>query len=219
VIGGHGTQVLEEGPPLLQSQDEGAVIHYVHARDLRDPPDALAPVRRTQVRHGVRTEGGAYDAFPALLSQRPVVLKVVLGGIGGAQDLDVESFEEGAGAVLGAGETLFQVVVDLPGAPGGRLLRYAEDVYELIGEPEARGGAAEEVEVLTEALPDTPVVRLDGGAVEGRYAEVLHRDAPAVEHPEDVVIGDDEEVGWRAQGRVPVRKEGGWDVPVRAHQW
>jgi hypothetical protein len=40
-----------------------------------------------------------------------VVLQGVFGGVGGAQNLDVESLEEGAGAVHGAGETLFQVVV------------------------------------------------------------------------------------------------------------
>src|SRR3712207_6938563 len=45
-------------------------------------------------------------------------------------------------------------------ALGGGLLCDAEDVYELIGEPQARGSSAEEVEVLAEALPDTPVVRL-----------------------------------------------------------
>jgi hypothetical protein len=36
-----------------------------------------------------------------------VVLQIIFGGVGGAQDLDVESLEEGTGAVLGSGETNF----------------------------------------------------------------------------------------------------------------
>ena len=93
-----------------------------------------------------------------------MVGEVVLGGVGGAEELDVEALEEGAGGELRARQPLFEVVVDPLRALARGLLRYTEDVYELVGEPQARGGAAEEVETLAEALPDTPVVRLDGGA-------------------------------------------------------
>src|SRR5215218_456342 len=95
-----------------------------------------------------------------------------------------------------------------------RSLGDAGVVDELLGEPEAGRGGAEEVEVLTEAVPDTPVVRLDGGAVDRWHTQILHRDPLAVEHPEDVMVGDDKQLGRRPQGGTLVRKQRRGDVAV-----
>src|SRR5918998_1001539 len=91
-----------------------------------------------------------------------------------------------------AGELPFEVVVDVIGVLGGELLGDAEDACQLLGDPEPRGGAAEEVELLAEVAPDLAMVPLHGRAVGCRHAQVLHRDPLTVEHPEDVVVGDDE---------------------------
>jgi hypothetical protein len=59
------------------------------------------------------------------------------------------------------------------------------------------------------------MVGLDRHAVAGRDPEVLQPHALAVEHPEDVVVGDDEQLRRRAEPRLRVRQQGGGHVPVR----
>ncbi len=66
-------------------------------------------------------------------------------------------------------------------------------------------------------LPDLSVIRFHRLAITGRYAERFQRDALGIEHAEDVVVGDDEQVGWRAQRGI-FGKQARIDVPVRADQ-
>ena len=81
-------------------------------------------------------------------------LQRVGGGIGGAQHFDVETLEQGARLELRGGQFLRHLVVDRLGSLPVELLAHAEDVVELIGQPQPGGRAAEEVEVLGEELPD-----------------------------------------------------------------
>jgi hypothetical protein len=133
-----------------------------------------------------------------------VVLEGVGSGVRGAEYLDLEALDERPRRVLAARESLLQVVVQPLRALPVWLLGYAEHVNQLVGEPKTGRGTAEEVEVLAETLPDLAVVGLHRRAVEGRDAEVLHRYTLAVEHPVDVVVGDDEELGRRAQSGARV---------------
>ena len=192
VIGCNRPHLLKEGAPLHYGVHERAVIHDVYPGYLREPLDVLPPAGGGKIRQGVWSEGGAHPVSPALVPQRRVMLEAVGSGIRGAEYLDLKALEERPRRVLGARESLLQVVVQPLRALPGRLLSYAEHADQLVGEPQTRGGAAEEVEVLAETLPDLAVVGLHRRAVEGRDAEVLHRNSLAVEHPEDVVVGDDE---------------------------
>src|SRR5215218_1987474 len=127
------------------------------------------------------------------------------------EDLDVEGGEQRARRVLRARQSLLEVVVDpLRVLPRG-FLRDAKQVDELVGEPESRRGGAKEVEVFTEALPDPPVVLLYGSTVDRGHPEVLHRYPLAVEHPEDVVVRDDKQLGRSTEGGIRVPQQRGRD--------
>jgi hypothetical protein len=70
------------------------------------------------------------------------------------------------------------------------------------------------MEILGEAAPDLPRVGLGPTAVDPRHAEFLERHALAVEHPEDVVIGDDEQRR-RIRKRLVLREPRRIGVSVR----
>jgi hypothetical protein len=192
VVGCDRPHLLEEGAPLLYGVHERAVIHDVYPGCLRELLYVLPPAGGGKVRQRVWSESGAHPVSPALVPKRRVVLEGVGSGVRGAEHLDLEALEERPRRVLGARESLLQVVVQPLRALPGWLLGYAEHVDQLFGEPKTGGGTAEEVEVLAETLPDLAVVTLHRRAVEGRDAEVLHCYPLAVEHPADVVVGDDE---------------------------
>jgi hypothetical protein len=63
------------------------------------------------------------------------------------------------------------------------------------------------------------IERLDQPAVPPRDAELFHRHALRVQHPRDVVVGDDQQVGRRAEVVVRVSEHPRIDVPVRADEW
>ena len=71
--------------------------------------------------------------------------------------------------------------------------------------------------MIAEQLPDPPRVLFDRAAVDARDAQRLHRDALRVEHPDDVVIGDDDERRGIGE-RLVMREQPRIDVAVRAHQ-
>lgn len=70
--------------------------------------------------------------------------------------------------------------------------------------------------MIGEALPDPAVVGLDQRAIPAGDAEIFQRDALAVEHAKDVVIGNDQQLGRRAEGRRRVGQQRGRHVAVRA---
>jgi hypothetical protein len=70
-------------------------------------------------------------------------------------------------------------------------------------EPHPRGRAAKQGVVLREDSPDFPRIGFRDAAVDRRYAERVELHALAVEHAEDVVIGDDQQRGGIAECLVP----------------
>ena len=62
------------------------------------------------------------------------------------------------------------------------------------------------------------MVRFYGPAIEARHAQRFQRDALGIEHPRDVMIGDDEQIGGRAEGRFGVAEQPRVHVAVRADQ-
>jgi hypothetical protein len=109
------------------------------------------------------------------------------------------------------------VVVELVGGIGAELLVDAEDLGEGVVEPHLRRGPAEEPVVLGEAPPDRPAVHFGRIAFGGGDAELAGGDALAVEHPGQVVVGDDEQAG-RVGERAVLRHQARVDVPVGADQ-
>src|SRR5581483_7421600 len=83
-----------------------------------------------------------------------------------------------------------------------------------VGEPRARGRSAEEVPVAREQPPYRARVPLARRAVEAGYADGFQGDALAVQHPEDVMVRNDEERR-RVGERLVVGEPGGVRVAVR----
>jgi len=147
------------------------------------------------------------------------MLERVRGPVRGAQDLDIEPLEQRAGSVLGGGQLGGQLVVGGLGVVAVQLLLDAEDLVELVRQPYAAGRAAEEVEVLGEGLPDLAMIRLDRTPISPRDAQRLQGHALGVEHAENIMVGDDEQVRGRAEGRVLVGQQRRIDVAVRRYDW
>ena len=70
--------------------------------------------------------------------------------------------------------------------------------------------------MLGEELPDFPRIRLDGLAVPPRDAERLEGNSPGVQHPQDVVVGLNDQRRGLGKGRV-LGEDPRIDVPVRSH--
>src|SRR5215216_946984 len=199
VVGSDGPHLFEEGSPLLQRFDEGEVAHDLHTGNLGQLLHAISPALRIEVHERVGPEGRPDPLAPAFVTQLLVLLQGLGGSLSVEEHIDVEAFEEGAGSKLGARELLYEVVIDPLRTLAGQLLLDPEDVDELILKPETGGGAAEEMEVFSEALPDSAVICLDRCPVTSRHSEVLHRHALTVEHAKDIMVRDDKELRGSAQ--------------------
>ena len=131
----------------------------------------------------------------------------------GREYLDLEALEERARPEFRRCESFRDLVVD----PGRRRCiesrANAEDDCQLIVEPRRCRGAPKQVVVRCEQLPDDARVSLRFGDL-SRDTEILHRDATRVEHPQDVVIGLDDE-GRRFRKRRVVGQGFGVNVTVR----
>src|SRR5262249_12582861 len=142
----------------------------------------------------------------------------VVGGVGRRQDLDVETLEYPARAEFRLRQTIGDPVVDSLRRFAAELLVYAEDVAQLVRQPHARRRAAKQMEVFGEGLPDFAVVGLHRAAVNARYAERFHRDALRVEHPENVVVGNEQQISGRAEWIIRGGEHPRINMAMRADQ-
>ncbi len=72
--------------------------------------------------------------------------------------------------------------------------------------------------MIGENLPDFAMVLLYRAAIGTRYAQVFQRETLCVEHPENVVVRDDEQFCWGSKLIVRIAEQTWIDMPVRAHQ-
>ncbi len=72
--------------------------------------------------------------------------------------------------------------------------------------------------MLGKGLPYPAVILFHRRAAGPGHAQRLQGDPLGIEQPKDIVIGDDEQVGRRAQGGLLVGQEPGIDVAVGADQ-
>ncbi len=140
--------------------------------------------------------------------------------IGRAQGFDAEAFEEGAGPELRAADLPRQLVVHGSRVLARERLIDPEHAAQHVGQPQAGGCRPEEEEVVGEELPGATVVGFGRVAsrapLSDRNPERLERDPLRIEHPQDVVVWEDEQFRGRPEGRVRVGKELRVDVAVRA---
>ena len=88
---------------------------------------------------------------------------------------------------------------------------------ERLAQPEPGRGQREQVEVVGEHLPDRAVVDLLP-AVARHEPGALERHTLRVQHPNDVVVGRDEQPAGRVEPRRGIGEEPHVDVPVRADE-
>ena len=131
--------------------------------------------------------------------------------IGCGQHLNAETFVEGARQELRRGEFLRDGVVEVFGGAFAEAFGQAEKFLKGVVEPEARGGAAEEVVMAREDAPD--LARLFDLVLAN--LQLLQGDALAVEHAEDIVVGLDEKFDRIGEGLV-AREPGCLGVAMRA---
>src|SRR6185437_11954351 len=113
-----------------------------------------------------------------------VIVEGVRGRIGGGEDLEVKFIEERAGKIVGFGKLFLDGVEIVIGGFLREALLETEEFLKGVVEPEARRRAAEEIVMLSKDAPDLARV-FDYGLAE---AQVVHGNALAVKHAEDVVI-------------------------------
>ena len=217
MVGRRRAESLEPGAPGLERANEaggvvdGAAAHGCQALEL------VAPVGGMQLQHRIGAECRA-DAPLAARTERLVVRQCIVRRIGGAERLDVEPLEQRPWAERRLGQPAGDLVVDPLGRRRIQPLGHAEDVVQLGIEPQPGRRAAEQVIPVGEALPDAAVILLDRRAIAAGDAQRLERHALAVEHAEDVVIRNDQQVGGRAEGRLRIGEQCRIDVPMRADQ-
>src|SRR5438067_3480211 len=180
--------------------------------------DLVIPRSGSDAEQPVRTEGGNHSTAPLRVANRAMMLERIAGAIGCREHLDPEPLEERARTELRATEPRGNLIVDRLRARAIELLTHTEHVVKLVIEPNPRRRAPKQIVMLTERLPDSPWISLDGRSVAHRDAQRLHRDAARVEHAKDVVIGRDNQRRWLGKGRVVV-EQARLDMTVRAHQW
>ncbi len=201
MVGGGAAHGFEEGAAIAQGVEVALPGADVFAGDLAELFDVADEAGVLGVDDGVGAEGGDDAALPAGVADGLVVLEGVEGGVGSGEDFDVEPVEEGAGTELGGIDFFRDDLVVLVGVAGAEAFVETELVFEGVVEPEAGGGAAEEIVVAGEDAPDLAGVGLLLAVCLGD-AEGFEGDALGVEHAEDVVVGLDEQGGGIGEGLV-----------------
>ena len=137
-----------------------------------------------------------------------------MGRLGGGQHLDAELLEQRPRPEGGFGDPGGDRVVHLVGGLPAQRRLDAEDRAERPLQPQPRGRAAEQVPVLGEQPPDHPAVGLHLAAVVPGHAQPVRWDPLAQQHPGDVVVGHDQQLGGVAE-RLVVGEDARVDVAVR----
>ena len=137
--------------------------------------------------------------------------------VGRGDDLDVETVEQGAWAELRIGHTSSDLVVDGIGRLGAWDQIDPEYLNELMFQPVARRRAPKEFPVLAERMPDLPRVGLGRTPIGPRHPELSRFDALRCQHPEHIVIGNDQQLR-RVGERGIVGEHLRFHVPVHTDQ-
>ncbi len=134
------------------------------------------------------------------------------------QHLDVELLQQSARCELRLGQLRLEMVVNTLSTVAVQRLVNAENVDQFIGEPEPGGRSTKKVKMVGEALPDRAVIGFNGCAILGRNTQVFHCHALAVEHPKDIVVGNDKQLGGRAEASIRIGEQRRMDVPMRRNK-
>jgi hypothetical protein len=180
--------------------------------------NVLAPAWRIEIDDAVRTKRRDDTTAPAGCAHRAVMFQRIARGVGRRKNFDIESLEERARTKRWRREFRGDFVVNLLRGLGGELPRDAKDDAQFVRQPDAGRCAAKEIKIVRERLPDFAMIALDRATIHARHAECFERNALRVQHPKNIVIGNDEQIGRRTERIVWIGKHSRIHVTVRTNQ-
>ena len=193
VIGGGRAIIPEEGAPLAMRVEIAAPGRGVAARDLAEAHEVVPKTFEFRIDDRIGTIGRDHAAVPARLSNGFVVLQRIERALRRGDGLDAEALEQRARAEFRRAQGGIDLVVILVGIGRREPLGEAEQGREGVVEPHPRRRAAKEMVMRRETAPDRARVALDDAALLRGDAEILEPHALAVEHAENIVVGNDEQ--------------------------
>ncbi len=128
-----------------------------------------------------------------------MVLQSVGSSVSRGHHFNIEPFKEGTGPKLGQLELGFNLVIDRRGRFPVQFRFNSKDAREFIRHPGPCRRAPEEIEVFRKDLPGLAVVPLGLAAVPSRNPQAFQRNPLGLEHPEHIMIGNDEKVRGRTE--------------------
>src|SRR5215471_12466329 len=202
MIGRGSAHRLEEGAPIAVCGEIAAPGFRILAGNLTEMRYVGGEAIELRIDDWIRTVRSDDPPLPAACTDLDVLRQEIERGLGGCQDLDVESLEQSARPELRFRETVVDGVEDAVCRFGGQSLADAEDLLERVVEPDSRRSAAEQVIVCSEASPDLARIWLHSATITPRDRQVLQPQSLTVEHAEDVMIRRDEQSGRIAERLV-----------------
>jgi hypothetical protein len=196
MIGCPSAGVDEGRPARTQAVQETVVGRCVDPGQLPQLFNVVAPGRSIEVGHGVGTERRKHPLAQTAGGQLGVLPQIRRGRVRGGDDLDVEAIEQCAWTKLRVCYASGDLVVNGIGRLRTWNLINPEDLDELMFQPVAGGRATEELPVLTKRTPDLSGVGFNRSAIESRHSKPSGLDALGSQHPEYVVIGNDQQLRW-----------------------
>ena len=189
VIGGGRAHRFEESAPLFQRLNESGAVMDIDAGGLAKQVDARAPAAAINIDDGIGPERGDDEPAPAGIANRLMMFQFVGRRVGGRQDLDIEALKQGSRAEFRARQALFNGVVNRRGVGAVDFEVDAEDISQLVAEPDAGRRGAEEMPIVADCAPDLPVVSRCRRRSQGQNPKLVQRYALRVQHAEDVMVG------------------------------
>ncbi len=142
----------------------------------------------------------------------------IAGCISRAEHLDIEALEKVSRLESLQLQLRRNLIVNHRRGVAAQFLLHPEDLDKLLFEPRATGRSSEEMEIVGKDLPYLSVIPFDDPAILSRNPNVLQGNALGIEHPEDVMVGDDQQICRRSKRGLFLSKELRVDVPVRTDQ-
>jgi hypothetical protein len=146
------------------------------------------------------------------------MLQSVSGGVCGCEHFDVESFEQSSRAKFGRRKLRSDLIVDLLSGIAIQLQLDIEYLLKLVSQPGAGWCGAKQVEVLAEYLPNSAMIRFNDCSVLGNDPESFQGYALRVQHSENVVIWNQEQVSGSSKVVIGIREHSGVYVAMRTDE-
>ena len=214
VVGRRGSCAAKVGAtPAVSGQIATPAVHILSGQFAK-PCQHARELFVLDVDHPVRAVGGDHATGPAGTTDATVRLQIIVGAFGRRQKVDIEAVEQSTWPKCRRGELFGNRIIIEVGRGAFQNDVQPENRCENMIEPKARGRAAKQVIVRGEGAPGFTSVscRL---AIAPRDGERVKPHTLAVEHPENVMVRLQQQLGRLAPGAI-VGEPSRISMPVRA---